>query len=435
MDIDIFNRLESQVRSYVRDFPVVFARAQGSHMVDENGKRYLDFFSGAGTLNYGHNNPVFKKPLLAYLESDGIAHALDLATSAKKRFLEVFEQVVLAPRGLRYTLQFTGPTGTNAIEAAFKIARQVKRRPNIVAFTHSFHGVSAGALAATANQKFRSAAGTPLAHVTFMPYDGYLGAGIDTLDYLETCLNDPSSGLDRPAAVVVETVQGEGGVNEASAHWLRRLEALCRAQDMLLIVDDIQTGCGRTSEFFSFEASGIRPDIVTLSKSLSGFGLPMSLVLMRPDADIWQPGAHSGTFRGNNLAFVTAAAAAEHYWQDDRFSREIAARSATLRQTLTRIAAAYPDAGLSVRGRGMIVGLAARDTSLAARVSQCAFTEGVIIETSGARGEVLKFLPALTIDAEALEQGLAVIERSLAKVLDAGRREPAASSAVAHFAH
>ncbi|MDR5760636.1 diaminobutyrate--2-oxoglutarate transaminase [Caballeronia sp. LZ035] len=418
MDLDIFDRLESQVRSYIRDFPVVFARAQGSHIYDENGRRYLDFFSGAGTLNYGHNNPVFKRPLLDYLESDGIAHALDMATSAKKRFLEVFERAVLAPRGLAYTLQFTGPTGANAVEAAFKLARQVKRRHNIVAFTHSFHGVSAGALAATANQKFRGAAGTALGNVSFMPYDGYLGAGVDTLDYLQTCLGDPSSGLDRPAAVIVETVQGEGGINEAGARWLRRLESLCRAHDMLLIVDDIQTGCGRTGDFFSFEASGIRPDIVTLSKSLSGFGLPMSLVLLRPDIDQWQPGAHSGTFRGNNLAFVTAAAAAEHYWSDDRFSREIAARAATLRAGLERIAAAHADATLEVRGRGMILGLASSDFALAGRIAQRAFGHGVIIETSGARGEVLKFLPALTMSEEALAEGLAIVERALAEVLD-----------------
>lgn len=242
MDLKIFERMESEVRGYIRSFPVVFTQARGSLLVDEDKHEYADFFSGAGTLNYGHNNPLLKRRLLEYLETDGVVHGLDMATSAKKYFLETFERTLLAPRGWSYKLQFTGPTGTNAVEAALKLARQVKGRPNIVSFTHGFHGVSGGSLSATANAKFRQAAGFSLSNTTFMPYDGYLGPDVDTMTYLERMLDDPSSGLDHPAAVIVETVQGEGGVNVASWRWLKDLERLCRRHDMLLIVDDIQVG-------------------------------------------------------------------------------------------------------------------------------------------------------------------------------------------------
>ncbi|GAB2895363.1 diaminobutyrate--2-oxoglutarate transaminase [Paralcaligenes sp. KSB-10] len=418
MDLRIFDRMESEVRGYVRSFPVIFDQAKGSLLFDEAGKQYIDFFSGAGTLNYGHNNPVLKKRLLDYLDSDGVVHGLDMATSAKKYFLETFERVLLKPRGWQYTLQFTGPTGTNAVEAALKLARLVKGRQNIISFTHGFHGVSAGSLAVTANSKFRKAAGVALANTTFMPYDGYMGPDVDTAAYLERLLDDSSSGLDHPAAVIVETVQGEGGVNVATWRWLKQLETLCRRHDMLLIVDDIQVGCGRTGGFFSFEPSGIRPDIITLSKSLSGFGLPMSLVLLKPEHDVWKPGAHSGTFRGNNLAFVTAAQALDSYWATEAFAADTQRKEGLVRDWLENLAYSYPAAGLSVRGRGLIQGLATpADSGLAGQIAARAFEHGVVIETSGANDEVLKVLPALTIEDELLERGLEVIERSTAEVL------------------
>jgi diaminobutyrate-2-oxoglutarate transaminase len=418
MDLKIFDRMESEVRGYVRSFPVIFKKARGSVLIDETNKEYIDFFSGAGTLNYGHNNPILKDSVIDYLNTDGVVHGLDMATSAKKRFLETVNRVLFQPRGWNYTLQFTGPTGTNAVEAALKIARQVKGRQNIVSFTHGFHGVSGGSLAVTANAKFRQAAGVALANTTFMPFDGYLGPDVNTMAYLERMLDDPSSGMDHPAAVIVETVQGEGGVNVASQRWLRELQKLCRRHDMLLIVDDIQVGCGRTGNFFSFEAAGIEPDIVTLSKSLSGFGLPMSLVLMKPELDIWKPGAHSGTFRGNNLAFVTAAQALDSYWADDSFAEDTARKERLVRDWLENLVHSYPMAGLSVRGRGLIQGLVApADDDMANQFARKAFEYGVVIETSGANDEVLKLLPALTIEDELLMRGLEVIERSVAEVL------------------
>lgn len=418
MDLSIFNRMESEVRGYIRSFPVVFNQARGSMLIDEDRNEYIDFFSGAGTLNYGHNNPIFKEKLVDYLASDGLVHGLDMATTAKRDFLETVDRVLLKPRNWQYTLQFTGPTGTNAVEAALKLARQVKGRSNIISFTHGFHGVSGGSLAATANAKFRDASGYTLGNTSFMPYDGYFGPDVDTIGFMERMLEDRSSGLDHPAAVIVETVQGEGGVNVATLRWLKDLESLCRRHDMLLIVDDIQVGCGRTGSYFSFESAGIRPDIITLSKSLSGFGLPMSLVLMKPELDIWKPGAHSGTFRGNNLAFVTATAALNTYWADDAFSAEIQRKERLVRDWLENVIHSYPNAGLSVRGRGLIQGLVTTaDHSLANKIAHKSFENGVVVETSGANDEVLKLLPSLTIEDELLSRGLDVIEQSLAQVL------------------
>lgn len=413
-DLKIFNRMESEVRGYIRSFPVVFKKAKGSILFDENDKEYVDFFSGAGTLNYGHNNPLMKERMIDYLNSDGVVHGLDMATSAKKHFLETFDRYILKPRKWEYVLQFTGPTGTNAVEAALKLARLVKGRSNVVAFTHGFHGVSAGSLAVTANQKFRQAAGVDLGNATFLPYDGYLGPDVNTLAYFERMLDDPSSGLDKPAAVIVETIQGEGGVNVATRAWMQELQRLCRRHDILLIVDDIQVGCGRTGSFFSFDEMGIQPDIITLSKSLSGFGLPMSLVLIKPELDKWKPGSHSGTFRGNNLAFVTAATAIEKYWADNAFKEEIQQKAELVSNWLENIAQSYSDAGLSVRGRGLIQGLVAPAKSgLANKIAAECFKRGVVIETSGAHDEVLKILPSLTIPLEQLKHGLDVIESSV----------------------
>src|SRR6056297_1899028 len=292
---------ESAVRGYVRSFPAVFQSATGSWLTTHDGRRYLDFFAGAGALNYGHNNPLVKAALLEYIAADGVQHGLDLATEAKGGFLNTFTDTILRPRKLDYKLQFTGPTGTNAVEAATKLARKLKQRSHIVAFTNAYHGHSLGSLALTGNQYYHDEHYGSHNNVTHLPYDGYLG-DFDTSLLLEKMLADSSSGLPKPAAVILETIQGEGGVRVAKVDWLRRVAELCQQHDVLLIVDDIQVGNGRTGTFFSFEPSGIKPDLVCLSKSIGG-GLPMSLLLIKPECDGWSPGQHTGTFRGNNLAF------------------------------------------------------------------------------------------------------------------------------------
>jgi diaminobutyrate-2-oxoglutarate transaminase len=413
--VEPFDRLESEVRSYCRSFPTVFDRAAGSLLYDEAGREYLDFFSGAGTLNYGHNNAFLKQCLIDYLGRDGIAHALDMATIAKREFLERFDRIILQPRGLNYKMQFPGPTGTNAVEAALKLARKVTRRTNVLFFHNAYHGMTLGALAVTGNAAKRRGAGVPLQHATPIPFDS-VADGRSSLDYLAGILENTSSGVDLPAAVIVETVQAEGGINVASFPWLQRLAELLRRHEVLLIVDDIQVGCGRTGTFFSFEPAGIQPDIVCLSKSISGFGLPMALVLLKPEIDLWAPGEHNGTFRGNNLAFVTGAAALT-YWEDESFSREIHRKSDRVRARLREIAGLYPEAGLEVRGRGLTQGLRFGRSGLATQVSRAAFRQGLVIETAGPDDEVLKLLPPLVIDDAGLEKGLDLISAALAESL------------------
>lgn len=413
-----FDRLESEVRSYCRAFPAVFKYARGEFMYDETGKEYIDFFAGAGTLNYGHNNPIIKKAVLDYLAHDGVVHGLDMMTVAKRDFLEAFENIILKPRGLEYKVQFTGPTGANAVEAALKLARKVKRRSNVIAFTNAFHGLSAGALAATGNRHFRDESFVNRLDVSFMPYDGYLGDGIDTLVFLDRVLNDNSSGIDIPAAIIVETIQAEGGVNVARTVWLQGLERICRRFDILLIVDDIQVGNGRTGTFFSFEPAQIKPDIVILSKAVGGLGLPMSLVLIKPEIDIWKPAEHTGTFRGNNLAFV-AARAALGFWEGETFVVEINRKGELLGKWLREIQVRNRAHNLRVRGRGMIWGLEMPRPELAKAVSREAFKRGVIIELAGPRDEVLKFLPPLVISEETLCKGVSVISELVDTVLKA----------------
>jgi diaminobutyrate-2-oxoglutarate transaminase len=408
--MDTFERHESEVRSYCRAWPAVFDRATGAELWDTEGRRYIDFFSGAGALNYGHNHPDLKDALLEYIERDGIVHSLDAHTLAKASFLEAFQELVLAPRSLDYRVQFPGPTGTNAVEAALKLARKVKGREMVVSFTNAFHGMTLGALAVTGNSMKRGGAGIPLSHVTVMPFCNYMEEG-SGLDYLESVLADSGSGVDLPAAVIVETVHGEGGLNTASPSWLRRLSGICRDSDMVLIVDDVQMGCGRTGRFFSFEEAGIAPDIVCLSKSISGYGLPMALTLIAPELDIWEPGEHNGTFRGNNAAFVTATAALQQFWADESMVVSTADKASTIRTTLTDIAARTP--GCEVRGRGLAQGIAFADPSWASAACAEAFENGLLLETSGPDGEVAKLLPPLTIGDEALREGLEVLGKAI----------------------
>lgn len=411
-----FEALESSVRSYIRDFPAVFTKASGHFIFDEDNNCYIDFFAGAGVLNYGHNNPRLKKVLIDYLSGDGIIHSLDMATTAKRDFLQAFDSLILKPRGLDYRLQFPGPTGTNAVEAALKLARKVTGRHLVIGFTNGFHGMTLGSLAVTGNGSKRGGAGVPLSHTMHMPFCGYHGDGVDTLTVFERYLADSGSGIDLPAAVIVETVQGEGGINVGSIAWLQKLEQLCRRHDILLIVDDIQMGCGRTGPFFSFEAAGLKPDIVCLSKSIGAIGLPMALTLIAPHLDRWAPGEHNGTFRGNNAAFIVAAEALRAYWTDDAFEKETLRKGQLVRAALERIAQDNPDRIGQVRGRGLIQGMVFTVDGMAETVARAAFAAGVIIETSGPKSEVLKVMPPLTIDDQTLSEGLQTLARVIANV-------------------
>ncbi|HSA51581.1 MAG TPA: diaminobutyrate--2-oxoglutarate transaminase [Yinghuangia sp.] len=405
----VFTTLESEVRSYCRGWPTVFDHARGSRLRDVQGRSWLDFFAGAGALNYGHNNPRLKTALLEYLQRDGVVHSLDMSTGAKQAFLERFEEVILRPRGLDYKVQFPGPTGANTVESALKLARKVTGRESVVGFTNAFHGMTLGALAVTGNSMKRAGAGIPLVHATPMPYDNYLGGSTPDFLWFESLLEDSGSGLNKPAAVIVETVQGEGGVNVARPEWLRELAEVCKRHDILLIVDDVQMGCGRTGPFFSFETAGITPDIVCLSKSISGYGLPMALTLFRRDLDIWSPGEHNGTFRGHNPAFVTATASLD-YWTDDTLEKSTLAGGEQIGVALGQLADKYGHLGAHQRGTGLIRGLSFDEhPELADRISEESFRRGLLVETSGPRGEVVKLMPPLTATPAELEEGLEIL--------------------------
>lgn len=407
----VFEERESNVRSYCRGFPVVFDKAVGPHIWDVQGNKYIDFLLGAGALNYGHNPENIKQAMLNYLADSSILQGLDLHTKAKQNFLESFEKIILKPRKLEHKVLFTGPTGTNTIEAAMKIARLATGRSQIAAFTNGFHGMTLGSLSATGNKFHRQGAGITLHGIDRYPYDAYLGNNVNTIEVIEKLLNDPSSGYEPPAAFLLETIQAEGGLNVASKYWLQKLSALAKKIGSLIIVDDIQVGCGRTGDFFSFEFAGIVPDLICLSKSISGCGLPMSLLLVEPEYDVFSPGQHNGTFRGNNLAFVSAEKALE-YWQNEMFIQGIPVREKLIRNALENITQEFD--GFSVRGKGMIQGLTCPSTEIAQLIIQRSFANGLVLEATGSYNNVLKLLTPLNIDINVLNEGLEILKSSVA---------------------
>lgn len=411
--MDIFEVLESDVRSYCRGWPTTFDRAVGSRLYDENGRAYLDFFAGAGALNYGHNNRVLKRAVIEYLERDGVTHALDMKTAAKRDFLQTLRDVVLWPRRLDYKVMFPGPAGANAVEAALKLARKVTGRSLIVNFTNAFHGMTLGALSVAGNSAKRVGAGIPLVHAASMPYDDYFDGRIPDFLVLERLLDDNGSGLDLPAAIIVETVQGEGGLNPARVEWLQGLAHLCERHEILLIIDDVQMGCGRTGPFFSFEVAGLEPDMVCMAKSIGGYGLPLALTLIKPELDIWEPGEHNGTFRGIAPAFVASTEALRTYWRDDKLEKSTLAKGEHVARTLAEVTRVHPNTPMKVKGRGLARGLALSSGELAGRVCRNAFERGLLVETSGPDGEVVKLMPPLTVTYDELEEGLTLVAESV----------------------
>ncbi len=412
---NIFEEHESEVRSYCRKYPVVFSSAKNAEMFDENGERYIDFLAVAGSMNYGHNNPYIKKAVQDYLADDHIINSLDMFTEAKRDFIDTFYNKILVPRNLDYKIMCCGPTGTNAVEAALKLARKNTKRRNVIAFGGAFHGMTLGSLAVTTDRISREGAGVSLDDVTFAPYDGTVG--VEALNYLKWIIEDDHSGVDKPAAIILETVQAEGGINIASVEWLRGIRKYCSENGILLIVDDIQVGNGRSGWFFSFERAGIVPDMVVLSKSISGFGLPMALLLIKPEYDIFRPAEHNGTFRGNNLAFVGGKAAIE-FFTENNLDKMVQERGAIIEETLKEICFKYDD--LDYRGIGMIWGIdfTKIDPALAIKCVHDAFDKHLILEVAGRKDAVLKIMPPLTIDIETLKEGLEIVKEVVTAAVD-----------------
>lgn len=418
MNTQPFEEYESQVRSYCRNFPTVFTTAKGSFLYDEDGKEYIDFFCGAGGLNYGHNNEYIKEKVLEYLQSDGVMHALDMYTAPKREFLEFYEEKILKPRGLNYKIQFPGPTGTNAVEAALKLARKVTGRNNVFAMMGGFHGMTLGSLALTTDASSRAGAGVPLYNVTHIPAP-YMFPELDTIHYMETLLTDDHSGVEKPAAIVLETVQADGGINPFPVEWLQRVRALCDKYDILMIVDDIQVGCARTGWFFSFERAGIVPDIVTQSKSIGGYGMPFALVLIKPELDIWSPGEHNGTFRGYQLSMVAAKAGLE-VMLNERVEDKVRGQEKIIAQYMDEITALDP-ARVRTRGIGFIWGVdlyhCDPEGKASKQVLDLCFQNGLIVERVGRGNAVVKVMPDLLIGEATLRRGLDILKSAVAQVL------------------
>ncbi|RUY08002.1 diaminobutyrate--2-oxoglutarate transaminase [Mesorhizobium sp. M7A.F.Ca.CA.004.04.1.1] len=412
MNTDPFTAHESNVRRYGRSFPAVFARALGATIWDETGNAYIDFLVGSGALNYGHNNPDIMAPAIEYLVGENILLSLDMHTAAKRDFIEGFVDWILKPRGLSYKIQFPGPTGTNANEAALALARKYTGRSSVMAFTNAFHGMSLGSLAVSGSASTRELGGVARHDVIRVPYDGYPSQAFDSASYIDSVLSDPGSGIEKPVAIILETIQAEGGMNAASAAWLMEIQRICRTHGIVFIVDDIQAGAGRTGDFFSFESAKIEPDIVCLSKSLSGSGSPLSIVLIRPDLDVWKPGEHSGTFRGNNFAFVTAGAMCK-MWSDRKFTAGVERTAVRLQTHLDRLVAKFPRYIEQKRGRGLMAGLKCRSPAVVGRVHDVAFENGLLIESSGPNRDVIKVLPPITITDAELDRGITILEHAL----------------------
>lgn len=404
--------IESEVRSYCRVFPAEFCRGEGVFLYDTQGDRWYDFLSAAGSLNYGHNPPQLKSALLNYIESNGVANSLDLHTQAKRTFLEAFDEVILRPRSLNYKVQFCGPTGANAVEAALKLARKVTGRKGIVAFSNSYHGMTIGAMSVSASHRRRNESYLSPNWVDFFPFDGCTGLP-NELDFLRKLLLTKGSGVAPPAALIVEPVQGEGGVNIASSAWLAGLRELADELGALLIFDEIQCGCGRSGKFFAFEHSDVRPDIVCLSKSISGMGLPMSILLLAPKLDVWKPGEHNGTFRGFNYAFVTATAALSEYWAAPNFKTELETRGAEVHATLSSWRQDFRRDLVRVSALGMFAGIQLASTEIAQAVQQTCYKDGLIIERCGPESDTLKLLPPVVISREELDAGLCILRTAL----------------------
>ena len=417
MDMSIFEEWESEIRGYCRAYPTVFVSASNARQVDEEGRSYIDFFAGAGVLNFGHNNERMKRALIEFIEADGVAHSLDMYTSAKRAFVERFVKTILEPRGMRYKMQFMGPTGTNAVEAALKLARKATGRRTIAAFGHAFHGMTLGSLACTANSYFRDASGVPLDHVVHLPYENMSGGGVEQLKAYRCALADTSSGLEKPAAFIVEAIQAEGGVNVASEAWLREVQEMAHENGALFIIDDIQVACGRTGSFFSFDGMDLQPDIINLAKGIGGYGTPLAMNLIKPEHDKhWAPGEHTGTFRGQGFSFV-AGREALGYFEDDALMSEVRAKGERMRAKLEAIANEHADHGFEVRGRGMIQGLDAGDGATAKAVAKACFESGLLIGPCGTGGRVLKLIPPLTIPDQDLDEGLEIFAAAMREVL------------------
>ncbi|MCY7262003.1 aspartate aminotransferase family protein [Pseudomonas protegens] len=429
------SRQESNARSYPRRIPLALKRASGIHVEDVEGRRFIDCLAGAGTLALGHNHPVVIAAIQQVLADELPLLTLDLTTPVKDQFVQDLFGLLPEALAAEAKIQFCGPTGTDAVEAALKLVRTATGRSTVLSFQGGYHGMSQGALSLMGSLgPKRALAGLLNNGVQFLPfpYDyrcpfGLGGAeGVKVnLHYLANLLSDPEAGVALPAAVIVEAVQGEGGVIPADLDWLRGLRRITEQAGVALIVDEIQSGFGRTGKMFAFEHAGIIPDVVVMSKAIGG-SLPLAVMVYRDWLDTWQPGAHAGTFRGNQMAMATGSAVMR-YLKQHRLPEHAAAMGERLREHLLILQRDFPQLG-DVRGRGLMLGVELVDPAgapdaqghppqhlrLAPLVQRECLKRGLILELGGRHGSVVRFLPPLIISAAQIDQVADIFSKAVA---------------------
>lgn len=414
---------ESNARTYPRRIPIAIREANGIYIKDVDGNLYFDCLSGAGTLSLGHNHPVVVEAIRTALDNNLPLHTLDLTTPIKDEFVaELFAS--LPPKlAQNARIQFCGPTGADATEAAVKLVKTATGRRSMLSFHGSYHGMTNGALSLTGNLDAKAAVSGLMPEVHFLPYPyqyrcpfglgGEIGHRTSSY-YIESILTDPESGIVPPAGMILEIVQGEGGVIPAPDEWIREMRRITYEQNIPLIVDEIQTGFGRTGKLFAFEHSGIIPDVLLLSKAIGG-SLPLSVVIYNQNLDQWQPGAHAGTFRGNQLA-MAAGIAALRYTIENRLADRAVELGNLLTSHLLQIQSEVSCIG-DVRGRGLMVGVEIvnpygkankqgfypQHPQLALQIQAECMRRGLILELGGRHNSVVRFLPPLIVTSEQID--------------------------------
>ncbi|MEV4331172.1 diaminobutyrate--2-oxoglutarate transaminase family protein [Streptomyces sp. NPDC049597] len=424
---------ESAARTYARSLPIVPVRARGLTIEGADGRRYLDCLSGAGTLALGHNHPVVLEAIKKVLDSGAPLHILDLATPVKDAFTTELFATLPPQLASDARIQFCGPAGTDAVEAALKLVRTATGRDGVLAFTGAYHGMTAGALEASGGATDVRVTRLPYPHDYRCPFGvgGERGAEL-AARWTENLLDDPKGGVPDAAGMILEPVQGEGGVIPAPDEWLRRMRRITAARSIPLIADEVQTGVGRTGTFWAVEHSDVVPDVMVMSKAIGG-SLPLAVIVYRSELDTWQPGAHAGTFRGNQLA-MAAGAATLAYVRENRLADRAATLGARMLARLQGLAAAHSCIG-DVRGRGLMIGVEIVDPDstahdalvpppapqLAATVQRECLNRGLIVELGGRHCAVVRLLPPLTLTDE---QALAVLDRFADALAAAERSTP-----------
>jgi diaminobutyrate-2-oxoglutarate transaminase len=400
--LHIYEELESNIRSYCRKFPYEISAAQDSWLYTSDGRRFLDFTCMAGSTNYGHNHPHLRDALLEYLKANGPVGTLDYHTSAKTAMLVSLKTHILEPRGLGYKVLFTGPTGTNSVECALKLAKKLRPTGEVCVFRNSFHGMTQGSLSICGLARRRASLYVEHRKVETYDFPNHRSSR-HAADSVARLIESISAGVMQPAAVVLELIQSEGGIHVADRDLVRALVKTCNEHDVVVIVDDIQAGNGRSGTFFSFEQFGFTPDVVCCAKSIGGTGQPLALVLIKPHLDVLEPSDHAGTFRGNNLAFVAAAKAFE-LWSDEAFISTYRRNQEVFGAYLDRVALQSPH--VTVRHIGLMAGVEFQSAEDGMRARALLLEHGVLAETCGEGGRVLKLFPPLNCRADDLRAGL-----------------------------